>query len=144
MAPEKNLEKYLENHTCKEDTMHITIPLIPVTKKNSQQIIRNGGRMMIIPSKKYRQYESDCMPFLNPKGINYPVNVKALYFMPTRRRVDLVNLHEALCDVLVKYGVIEDDNSKIIASMDGSRVLYDKENPRTEIYIERVETPCES
>lgn len=59
--------------------------------------------------------------------------------MPTRRRVDLCNLHEALCDVLVKFGVVQDDNCKIIASMDGSRVLYDKENPRTEVYIEKVE-----
>ena len=72
-------------------------------------------------------------------GIDYPVNVKALYYMPTRRRVDLCNLHEALCDVLVKFGVVQDDNCKIIASMDGSRVLYDKENPRTEVYIEEVE-----
>jgi hypothetical protein len=40
--------------------------------------------------------------------------------------------------VLVKYGAIIDDNSLIVTSMDGSRVYYDKENPRTEIYIERV------
>lgn len=124
--------------------MHIKIPVAPVTKKNHQQIIKSGGRRMVIPSKQYKQYESDCMPFLKPYGIDYSVNIKALYYMPTRRRVDLVNLHEALCDVLVKYGVIEDDNSKIVVSMDGSRVLYDKENPRTEIYIEKVETPCES
>jgi Holliday junction resolvase RusA-like endonuclease len=58
--------------------------------------------------------------------------------MPTHRRVDLVNLQEATLDVLVKYGAIIDDNSLIVASMDGSRVYYDKENPRTEIYIERV------
>lgn len=124
--------------------MHIKIPVAPVTKKNHQQIIKSGGRRMVIPSKQYKQYEADCMPFLKPYGIDYSVNIKALYYMPTRRRVDLVNLHEALCDVLVKYGVIEDDNSKIVVSMDGSRVLYDKENPRTEIYIEKVETPCES
>ena len=58
--------------------------------------------------------------------------------MPTRRRVDLVNLLEATDDVLVHYGVLEDDNSNIIVSHDGSRVFYDKENPRTEIYIETI------
>lgn len=121
--------------------MKIMIPLPPVTKKNSQRIIRVSGRPKIIPSEKYRQYEKDCMPFLKALHISTPVNVKALYYMPTRRRVDLCNLHEALCDVLVKYGVIEDDNSAIVASMDGSRVLYDKHNPRTEITIEEVETP---
>lgn len=121
--------------------MKIVIPLIPVTKKNSQQIIQVHGRPMIIPSKKYKQYERDCGPFLPAHGINGPVNIKAVYYMPTRRRVDLCNLHEALCDVLVKHGVITDDNSLIVASMDGSRVLYDKDNPRTEVYIDPVETP---
>lgn len=59
--------------------------------------------------------------------------------MPTRRRVDLVNLLEATCDVLVRYGIIEDDHCGIVASHDGSRVLYDKAHPRTEIYISRLE-----
>lgn len=124
--------------------MKFVIELPPVTKKNSQQIIRAGNRVMILPSRKYREYEEQCMPFLKALHINYPVNVEAHYYMQTRRRVDLCNLHEALCDVLVKYGVIEDDNSKIIVSMDGSRVHYDKKNPRTEIIIERVETLSES
>ena len=119
--------------------MKIVIPVAPITKKNHQQIIRVGNRPAVIPSKQYQQYEKDCAPFLKSIGIDYPVNVKALYYMPTRRRVDLCNLHEALCDVLVKFGVVQDDNCKIIASMDGSRVLYDKENPRTEVYIEEVE-----
>jgi Holliday junction resolvase RusA-like endonuclease len=57
--------------------------------------------------------------------------------MPTKRRVDLVNLQESTLDVLVAYGIIADDNSNIVASMDGSRVLYDKQSPRTEIYINK-------
>jgi Holliday junction resolvase RusA-like endonuclease len=56
--------------------------------------------------------------------------------MPTHRRCDLVNLQESTLDVLVKYGILADDNSNIVVSMDGSRVLYSKENPRTEIEIE--------
>ena len=67
-----------------------------------------------------------------------PVNVKALFYMDTRRRVDLVNLEQALCDLLVHYKMIEDDNSTIIKSMDGSRVLYDKDDPRTEVVIEET------
>ena len=58
--------------------------------------------------------------------------------MPTRRRVDLVNLLECTDDVLVNYGVIKDDNSTIVVSHDGSRVLYDKDRPRTEIIITRI------
>ena len=38
-------------------------------------------------------------------------------------------------DVLVKARVLLDDHCGIIVSHDGSRVLYDKDNPRTEVYI---------
>ena len=38
-------------------------------------------------------------------------------------------------DILTKYDIIEDDNRDIVASTDGSRVYYDKENPRVEIEI---------
>ena len=116
-----------------------TIPLKPVTKKNSQRIIINRGKPMILPSKAYKEYEHDALYFLKPLEIDYPVNVKAVYYMPTKRRVDLTNLHEALHDVLVKAGTLTDDNSNIIVSTDGSRVMYDKDNPRTEIEITRSE-----
>lgn len=121
----------------------ITIPLCPITKKNSQRIIqrympsKKKSVPMIIPSAKYVSYAEACGYWVKHKGakIDYPVNVKALYYMPTRRRVDLTNLHEALHDILVKYEVLADDNSKIVAATDGSRVLYDKDNPRTEVTI---------
>lgn len=91
---------------------------------------------MIIPSEKFKQYEKDAemfIPFMD--AIDYKVNVKAVYYMKTRRRVDLINLHEALHDILVKYRVLADDDSKIVYSTDGSYVDYDKENPRTEVTI---------
>lgn len=119
--------------------INFTIPLVPVTKKNSNQIILNKqtGKRQIIPSKKYREYEEACGYFVKGKGLKIaePVTVRCLYFMPTKRRVDLVNLMEATHDILVKYEVLADDNSKIIYSVDGSRVLYDKDNPRTEVEI---------
>lgn len=123
------------------ESINITIPLIPVTKKNSQQIIMARGRPVVIPSAAYRRYEDACKAFLRPipkDPVNGPVNVQCVYYMPTRRRVDLVNLQEATLDILVKFGFLEDDNSNIVASMDGSRVLYDKQRPRTEIEIREV------
>jgi Holliday junction resolvase RusA-like endonuclease len=72
-------------------------------------------------------------------NIDYPVNVKCLFFMKTRRKVDLTNLLEAVDDVLVYYGIVVDDNYKVIAGHDGSRVMVDKDNPRTEIYITALE-----
>ena len=55
--------------------------------------------------------------------------------MPTRRKVDLINLHSALHDSLVAANILLDDNCAIIKSTDGSRVMFDKNNPRTEITI---------
>ena len=52
---------------------------------------------------------------------------------------DLVGLEQATDDILVHYGVIEDDNSRIVAGHDGSRVRYDKDNPRVEITIGAME-----
>ena len=58
--------------------------------------------------------------------------------MDSLRRVDLSNLLESTCDILTHYGVLQDDNSRIVASHDGSRVLLDRKNPRAEIYIEEA------
>lgn len=117
---------------------HIVIKLPPVTKKNSQRIVKRGKRYIPIPSEAFEKYERDAeIQLCGIKGakIDEPVEVKCLFYMPTHRRVDLTNLLEAIDDVLVHYEVLADDNCKIIVSHDGSRVLYDKENPRTEITI---------
>lgn len=119
--------------------LHYTIPLEPRTKKNSQRILKNRktGQMFVSPSEEYKVFEAAAGYYLRrPKEpISEAVNVKCLYYMKTKRRVDLVNLLEATLDILVKYGVLKDDNFTIVASTDGSEVLYDKTRPRTEIYI---------
>lgn len=120
-----------------------TIKLPPVSKKNSQQILTNRktGKPFIMPSAKYREYEKSAAWFLTPrppKPIECAVNVKCLFYMPTRRRVDLVNLLEAVDDLLVNAGIVADDHCRIIAAHDGSRVRWDKDNPRTEITITKL------
>lgn len=119
----------------------IVIPIEPRTKKNSQQIIMIKGRPIIVPSKQYKAFEKACKEFIPKidKPIGYIVNVQCKYYMPTRRKCDLTNLLEATDDVLVHYGVLEDDDYSVIYSHDGSRVYYDKENPRTEILIVPIE-----
>lgn len=116
-----------------------TIPLIPISKKNSQQIMINQktGKPFIMPSKKYKDYEKQALWFIpSNMYISVPCNVKCLFYMPTHRRCDLTNMLEAIDDIMVKAGLLADDNFTVIQSHDGSRVLYDKNNPRTEVYIE--------
>lgn len=115
------------------------IPLAPKTKKNSVRIARSkSGRRFVLPSAEYERYEREAGWFIKAPDapIDTPVNVCCMFYMPTKRRVDLVNLLNCILDVLVKHGVLADDNCKIVVSMDGSRVLYDKESPRTEVFIE--------
>ena len=121
--------------------MNFTLYARPITKKNSSRIVKCGGYHKVLPSKAYVAYEKDSLrqikrPYKQKLSGKY--NLQCLYFMPTRHRVDLVNLLEATCDILVAAEVIEDDNANIIVSHDGSRVLYDKENPRVEVYLEEV------
>ena len=122
--------------------MKFTIPIAPITKKNSQEIVRNprNGRMFIMPSKQYRKYEAEAAKYVPSAGkpIDYPVNVQAIFYMPTHRKVDKTNLEEALHDVLVHAGLIKDDNRDIIAASDGTRVYYSKNNPRTEVTITAI------
>lgn len=125
------------------ETLKYTVSIPPITKKNSQQIMinRSTGKPFVYPSKQYKDYEARAVWYLQPrpaKPIDYPVNIKCLFYMPTRRKCDLANHLECACDVLVKAGVLADDNSTIVVSMDGSRVLYDNAHPRTEIEIKEV------
>ena len=120
-----------------KNSINITIPLNPVTKKNHGQIIMCKGHPIMLPSKPYIEYEKSCKPFL-PKldaPIDYPINLKCTFYMQTRRKVDLTNLLSATMDCLVSGAVIVDDNRNIAGANDGSRVFYDKENPRVEITI---------
>lgn len=119
--------------------IEFVINLTPVSKKNSQQIHINKrtGKRFISPSEKYKQYEREAMLFIpkTDEPIDYPVNVKCLFYMPTRRKCDLTNMLEAIDDIMVKAGLLLDDNYTIIETHDGSRVFYDKENPRTVVEI---------
>lgn len=118
------------------------IPLNPKTKKNSQRIVTNPKTKapMILPDARYKEYEKNAGWFLKkiPEPIKEPVNVKCTFYRDSRRRCDLTNLLEAIDDILVKYGILADDNFEILAGHDGSRVKVDKEHPRTEIEITRI------
>ena len=112
------------------------ISLPPITKKNSQQILTNHRT-----GRQYKKYEQAAMWYLTPKPkapLAGRYRVATVFYMPTRRKVDLTNLMEAAHDTIVAAKILADDNNTIIASVDGSRVLYDKANPRTEIFIEEM------
>ena len=134
------------------------IPLNSKTKKNNQDILfrsslKGGfykktaygfkyvGVPFISQNNAYKQYEHDAGWFLKkiPQPISEPVNVKCIFYRENETRCDLTNLLEAIDDILVHYKILKDDNFKIIVAHDGSRVIVDKNNPRTEIEISQIE-----
>lgn len=121
--------------------LRIEIPLLCRSKKNSQQIIRKGNKSFIVQSELYRQFERDCGYFLKKyaKHIDYPINLKCTFYVPDKRRRDIVNLLNAIQDVLTHYDVIADDNYNVVQSIDGTRIIYEKGRAETIIEIEEIE-----
>ena len=129
--------------TIQENSLKLTILGNPTTKKNSQQIRYNvkTGQRFIGQGERYKLYANQFIwqiPYEAKLHIDYPINVKCVYYRENKRRIDLSNLLSATNDLLVDSGVLKDDNCKIIVSHDGSEVRYDKDNPRVEIEIEAI------
>lgn len=114
-----------------------TIPLEVKTKKNHSRLVNVKGRPMLIPSKQYVDFEKEAIKYCPQLHIDYPVNISAVFYMSTRRRIDLNNAL-SFTDMLVKAGTIEDDNSNIVAGFNGSRIDYCKENPRIDVLIRPI------
>ena len=119
------------------DKLTIKIPLKCASKKNSQQIIYKNGRPFVIQSQRYLQFERDCSYFLKryARHIETSINLKCTFYVPDKRVRDIVNLLNAIQDVLVKYDVIADDNYNIVQSVDGSRIIYEKGREETIVEI---------
>lgn len=127
------------------------IPLDPRTKKNSMMIAGTGGKCPVChkPAKQFiRQgvastdFAFQAARFMFPKPrtpISGPVKIVYRLYMKTHRKVDDLNLYASLDDILVKEHILTDDNISVIRDRDGSRVFYDKEHPRAEIYIFKYE-----
>ena len=65
--------------------IEITVPLAPITKKNSMRIMHSSktGKPFIMPSQKYIDYEAEAVWHCKKAGvhepIDYPVEVKCLF-----------------------------------------------------------------
>lgn len=135
-----------------KDEIKIVIPVAPITKKNHSNIISYGAKcpvckrgtyFKLIPSKEYSAYKSKIAPYLSlirakVSDIDYPINLKCLFYVKKKYQGDVVGYLQSIQDLLVEAEILKDDNRNIVAGTDGSRVFYDKTNPRTEIIITRM------
>lgn len=92
------------------------IPYRIIAKKNSKQIVRNGGHTFIISSKAYREFEQVTTELLgytvaNRIGATLKPPYTCAYdiYFKGRYEADLDNLIASINDCMEKAGLIEND-----------------------------------
>lgn len=134
-----------ERRIMDNKSLNFVIYAEPRSKKNSQQVAMNPKthRPFITQSKAYKDFSKEVVKQIRMNGyapkelIDYPINIKYVFYKGSRRLCDGLNLSAAMDDILTGI-VIEDDHRDIVIGHDGTRVYYDKENPRVEVTITPV------
>jgi Holliday junction resolvase RusA-like endonuclease len=127
-------------------SIKFTIPVKPRTKKNHGQIIHTkSGRHIMLPSPQYKEFEKEVIKYVtaefgNIEPIDFKCNLKCKFYKDRNYASDLVGYLQAIQDALVKAGILKDDNTNIVTTVNGSEVHHDKENPRIEVEIEAIES----
>lgn len=120
----------------------------PVSSKNSRPVFVNSatGKRFVGKSTRLAEHTESALWELKAQKaknrsrlpLTNDLTVCFRFYVPDKRKRDLVNLIQLPQDLLQEAGIIEDDSQ--IKSLDGSTILLDRKNPRTEIYIEPYRT----
>lgn len=120
---------------------------IPRTKKTSSRIVgRFTARPRLLPSKANEEWEQTALGSMygvraaaRKFGVQFPirenVNCRAVFY----RHADVGDasgFYQALADFLQKAGVLKNDVQ--IKQWDGARLRKDRDNPRIEVWLERI------
>ena len=112
------------------------------SKKNSKVLARVKGRPMLLPSRKFQEWEKMARLAIMSSG--RPVEplkaarLSMIIYHGDMIRRDTNNATQGVQDVLVDMGVIEDDNWMVIGSPDVVHAI-DVEDPRLEVLVEPEE-----
>lgn len=108
------------------------------SKKNMMEIRKRGRYSSIGANKKFYSWQESAMLKLLaqkvPKGKFVCSMVELRIYFPDNRRADLSNKTESIMDMMVEYGVINDDNWKCTGPV-LMFPYYDKNKPRCEIVL---------
>ena len=123
-----------------KDYQQFTIKGRIPSKKNSRIIVCRGKYPLSLPSKKYTEWHKDAgeqliKQVIDPIHIVEECKITLTLFAPDKRKADLTNKAESVMDLLVDYGIIEDDNWFVVGSLQLVFGGVDRENPRVEIII---------
>lgn len=112
------------------------------SKKNSKVLARVKGRPMLLPSRKYQEWEKRARLAIISEG-RPPEPFKAARLFMVIYHGDLIkrdsnNATQGVQDVLVDMGVLEDDNWMVIGTPEVAHMV-DVEDPRLEVLVEESE-----
>lgn len=113
--------------------MIVILGRIP-SKKNSTWTLVIKGRMVRLPSAKYKEWHKDASSqLIDQKAIPTPCKITIEFWFPDARKTDLSNKCESIMDLLVDNGIIPDDNCNEVPEL---LLIYrgiDRKNPRAHI-----------
>ncbi len=98
------------------ETITITLTSRPISKKNSKQWIKRGGRQYLIPSTAYGKFEKEALNEIRGqiplgfKTFEQKVHVDYKFTIKGNYHVDVDNLVSGVNDILQKAGIILDDD----------------------------------
>ncbi len=116
--------------------LKITIPGSVRSKKNSKRIFACGRFKKVLPSKAYEAWEKEARQQFIVDHFRFPVittpcHVEARFYFKGQKP-DLSGAMESVGDCL--EGLVWEDDT-LIESWDGSRMVHDKDQPRSEIVV---------
>ena len=127
--------------------MKIDLPLEVYYTKNKKFILnlnnyRNAYYRTLASAKKI--YADNLVDRISHPKYEEPVVLTYTYYAKSKRRLDVSNpcsiIDKFTCDALVKAGVLEDDSSKQIKKVVYKYGGIEKENPRCELVIKKIDS----
>lgn len=110
------------------------------SQKNRKRIYTNRktGKPFIASDETVKDWQKDAL--LQLKGKRpvqvYPISLTAVFFVRDDRRHDLDNMVAGCMDILVKAGILQDDDCKHVETLTLQFGGLEPLNPRVEIFID--------
>ena len=101
-----------------------------------------GKHPLSLPSKQYSEWHETQSYMLMKYRVPTPIvrcSIVMTFFMPDKRRTDLINKSESVLDLLVDNKIIADDDWLCVNSLHLMSGGVDKDNPGVEIVITELE-----
>ena len=112
-------------------------------KKNSRVLTVRGGTMRSFPNATYMRWEKDALRQLTPRMEPYAhISIGYTFYCKDLHIRDLDNMIASVNDMLVKKGIIIDDNWQFLEIAYAKGAL-DRESPRVELEINQTSEALE-